>query len=166
MNGQPVTRLAGSGVEVIVLFFVASDCPISNRYIPEIRGLEDKFAGRTLCSGLFYPNVGETSDGVHQHEAAYGPEKHILLDPDNRLVGLTHAKLTPESAILVPERPGLTLFVTVYHGRIDNRYIQFGQARRRRHNTISNERSTMFFSTVLWSNRMDRRVGCGIIGHP
>jgi hypothetical protein len=166
MNGQPVTRLAGLDTEVIVLFFVASDCPISNRYIPEIRGLEDKFAGKNVVFWFVYPNVGETSDGVRQHEAAYGAEKHILLDPDHRLVGLTHAKLTPESAILVPERPGADTLRTVYHGRIDNRYIQFGQERPK----ATQHDLERAIDDVLQHRVVEQpngpAVGCGIIGHP
>src|ERR1700720_1228867 len=37
LNGEPVRSLAPSGASAVVLFFAASDCPISNRYVPEIR---------------------------------------------------------------------------------------------------------------------------------
>jgi AhpC/TSA family len=166
MSGQPVTRLAAPGTEAIVLFFVASDCPISNRYLPEIRGLEDKFAARNVAFWFVYPNVGETPEGVRQHEAAYGVERHILLDPDHRLVSLAHAKLTPESAILVPERPGAETLRTVYHGRIDDRYIQFGQERPK----ATQHDLERAIGDVLQHRAVEQpngpAVGCGIIGHP
>jgi hypothetical protein len=165
-NGQPVTRLAASGTEAIVLFFIASDCPIANRYIPEIRGLEEKFAAQHVVFWYVYPNVGETADGVRQHEAAYGAEKHVLLDPDHRLVGLAHAKLTPESAILVPEPQGAETLRTVYHGRIDDRYIQFGQEKPK----ATQHDLERAIDDVLQHRVVEQpngpAVGCGIIGHP
>jgi hypothetical protein len=165
-NGQPVTRLASSGTEAVVLFFVASDCPISNRYIPEIRSLEEKFAERHVVFWFVYPNVGETSSGVRKHEATYGSEEHILLDPDHRLVALAHAKLTPESAILVPERQAAEAFRTVYHGRIDDRYVQFGQERPK----ATQHDLERAIDDVLQRRSVEQpnepAVGCGIIGHP
>jgi AhpC/TSA family len=165
-NGQQVTRLASSGTEAVVLFFVASDCPISNRYIPEIRSLEEKFAAQHIVFWFVYPNVGETSSGVRQHEAAYGPEEHILLDPDHRLVALAHAKLTPESAILVPERSAAEAFRTVYHGRIDDLYVQFGQERPK----ATQHDLERAIDDVLRHRSVEQpngpAVGCGIIGHP
>jgi len=165
-SGQPVTRLAAPGTKAVVLFFVASDCPISNRYIPEIRGLEEKLASQHVVFWFVYPNFGETSSGVRQHEVAYGSEKHILLDPDHRLVTLAHAKLTPESAILVPERPDAETFRTVYHGRIDDRYVQFGQERPK----ATQHDLERAIGDVLQHRSVEQpngpAVGCGIIGHP
>ena len=71
--------------EAIVLFFTATDCPISNRYIPEIQRLEKKYAAQHVVFWFVYPNVGETGAAVRQHEAAYGTEAHVLLDPHHRL---------------------------------------------------------------------------------
>ena len=165
-NGQPVTRLASPGTEAVVLFFVASDCPISNRYIPEIRSLEEKFSAQHVVFWFVYPNVGETSSGVRQHEAAYGSEEHILLDPDHRLVAFAHAKLTPESAILVPEHSDAETFRTVYHGRIDDRYVQFGQERPQ----ATQHDLERAIGDVLQHRSVEQpngpAVGCGIIGRP
>jgi len=166
ITGQPVTRLAIPGTEAIVLFFVASDCPISNRYIPELQHLEDKFSVQHVAFWFVYPNVGETSEGVRQHEAAYGREKNILLDPHHQLVALTHAKVTPESAILVPERTGAEVLRTVYHGRIDDRYLQIGQERpsATQHDL---ERALVDVLQHRPAQQADGpAVGCGIIGQP
>jgi len=166
LNGQPVTRLVAPGTEAIVLFFVASDCPISNRYIPEMQHLENKFAAQPVVFWFVYPNVGETPDAVRQHEAVYGAEKHILLDLHHQLVALTHTKVTPESAVLVPERGGTEALRTVYHGRIDDRYVQIGQERPR----ATQHDLERAIADVL-QHRSVRQpdgpaVGCGIIGQP
>jgi AhpC/TSA family len=166
LNGQPVTRLAAPGTEAIVLFFVASDCLLSNRYTPEMQRLANKFAAQHVVFWFVYPNVGETPDAVRQHETAYGAEEHILLDPHQKLVGFAHAKVTPESAVLVSEHAGAETLRTVYHGRIDDRYVQIGQERPRatQHDL---ERAII---DVL-QHRSVRQptgpaVGCGIIGQP
>lgn len=128
LNGKPVTGLASPDTNVIVLFFAATDCPICNRYIPEIRGLENKFAAHVVF-WYVYPNVGENGAGVRQHVADYGAEAHVLLDPHHRLVNLAQVTVTPEAAVLIPQHSGTEPFRVIYHGRIDNRYIQIGEQR-------------------------------------
>jgi hypothetical protein len=166
MNGEPVSRLAAPGTEAIILFFVASDCPISNRYIPEIQRIEEKFAARHVTFWFVYPNVGETVEAVRQHEAAYGAEKNILLDPHHQLVALTHATVTPESAVLVPGHAGTETLRTVYHGRIDDRYLQIGQERP----AATQHDLERAIAEVLQHRPVQQpdgpAVGCGIIGQP
>lgn len=165
LNGQLITRLADPGTEAVVLFFVASDCPISNRYIPEIRRLEAKYAEQHVIVWFVYPNVGETVEGVRRHEETYGPEAHVLLDPYHRLVGLTNATVTPESAVLVPEDPGALAFRSVYHGRIDDRYVEIGRER---------PEATRYELERALADVLEHRpvqqadgpaIGCGIMGH-
>jgi AhpC/TSA family len=166
LNGQRITHLAAPDTEAIVLFFVASDCPISNRYIPELRRIENKFAAQHIIFWFVYPNVGETPEAVRQHEAAYGAEKNILLDPHHQLVALTHATVTPESAVLVPQRAGAETLRTIYHGRIDDRYLQIGQERP----SATQHDLERAIADVLQRRSPQQpggpAVGCGIIGQP
>ena len=129
LNGQPIASLASPDTKVIVLFFTATDCPISNRYIPAIQSLESKYAGQHVVFWYVYPNVGETEAGVRKHETDYGVEPHVLLDPQHRLVNLTRVQVTPEAAVLVPEQSGVDSLRVLYRGRIDNRYIRIGLQR-------------------------------------
>jgi AhpC/TSA family protein len=166
LNGEPVRSLAPSDASAVVLFFAASDCPISNRYLPEIRRIEEEFATRGVVLWFVYPNFGTTAEAVKQHEAVYGSENHVLLDPDHQLVTLAHAKVTPESAVLVPQPRGGDTFRAVYHGRIDDRYLRLGQERPKaaQHDL---ERAIL---DVLEGRVVEQpngpAVGCGIIGHP
>lgn len=129
LDGAPIGQLAAPGAEAVVVFFTATDCPISNRYIPEIQRLQKEFAPQHVTFWYVYPNAGETAGAVRQHELAYGAEEHVLLDPHHRLVGLARATITPETAILVPDGVDPESLRVVYHGRIDNRYIHFGVQR-------------------------------------
>jgi thiol-disulfide isomerase/thioredoxin len=166
LNERPITSLAAPGAEAIVLFFVASDCPISNRYIPELQRLENKFAAQHVVFWFVYPNVGETPEAVRQHEAAYGAEKNILLDPHHQLVALTRTTVTPESAVLVPQRTGEETLRTVYHGRIDDRYLHIGQERP----SATQHDLERAIADVLQHRTVQQpggpAVGCGIIGQP
>ncbi len=129
LKGLPITSLAAPGTQAVVLFFAATDCPICNRYIPEMQRLESRYAARHVVVWYVYPNPGETNASVRQHEADYGAETHVLFDRDHVLMKFTHAAITPEAAVLVPEASGAMPFRVVYHGRIDNRYIQLGEQR-------------------------------------
>jgi hypothetical protein len=166
LNGQPITRLSTPDTEGIVLFFIASDCPISNRYLPEMQRLESKFASQHVVFWFVYPNGGETSEAVRRHEAAYGAEGHILLDPHHKLVAITHAKVTPESAVLVPEHAGAETLRTVYHGRIDDRYVEIGRERP----AATQHDLERAIGDVLQHRFVQppdgSAVGCGIIGQP
>lgn len=129
LKGQPITRLTMPGTQAVVLFFAATDCPICNRYIPEIQTLERKYSAQHVVVWYVYPNPGETSAGVRQHEADYGAEAHVLMDRKHTLVKFAHVVITPEVALLIPDHSGPIPFRVVYRGRIDNRYIQLGEQR-------------------------------------
>ena len=164
LSGQPVRRLASAGTDAVVLFFAATDCPISNRYIPEMRRIEEEFVAQHVVLWFVYPNFGETPEAVRRHIAEYGTEQHVLLDPDHRLVALTHVKATPESAILVPEVDGTLR--EVYHGRIDDRYVRIGLERPK----ATQHDLERAIDDVLHHRAVEQAdgpaVGCGIIGHP
>ena len=163
LDGQPVTSLVSPDTKAIVLFFTATDCPISNRYIPAIQRLENKYAPQHVMFWYVYPNAGETEAGVRQHEVDYGTEQHVLLDPRHRLVDLARAKVTPEAAVLVPGLSADSLRV-LYRGRIDNRYLQIG---------LQRPSATQFDLERAIKDVLEQRaveppdgppVGCGIIG--
>jgi hypothetical protein len=130
-NGQPVDSLAPPGTRAVVLYFVASDCPISNRTFPEMQRVREEFASQPVRFWFVYPNTGETASIVQQHQAAFDSAGQVLLDTTGRLTRLTGVRATPEVAILEP-RPaadGETAWTTVYAGRVDNRYVRLGLER-------------------------------------
>jgi hypothetical protein len=131
LQGHPVRELAGPGVRVVVLVFAASDCPISNRYVPEIARLSKEFAGREGAGqGVrfwwVFPNAGDTAAVVAGHNREFAIHEDTVLDPRQTLVRKAQATVTPEAAVFVVEAGGLR---EVYHGRIDDRYISLGQER-------------------------------------
>ncbi len=126
LRGQPIHQLAGPGVHVVVLIFAASDCPISNRYVPEIARLTSEFSSQGVRFWWVYPNGADTASVVEQHNRDFSISGDSLLDPRQSIVAMAHASVTPESAVFEVERGALR---EVYHGRIDDRYISLGQER-------------------------------------
>jgi hypothetical protein len=126
LHGQPIRDLAGPGVRIVVLFFAASDCPISNRYVPEIKRLTQKYGPKGVRFWWVYPNAGDTAKAVADHNRDYAITGDTILDTKQSLVDMAHATVTPEAAIFLVEGDQLR---EIYHGRIDDRYLDIGQER-------------------------------------
>jgi hypothetical protein len=126
LNGHPIERIAPTGTKAVVLFFAASDCPISNRYIPEIERLDREFASQGVRFWWVYPNPGDTAEVVRRHDQQFDLHGDTVLDTDQRLTRMAHVNITPEVAVFVTSASGLH---EVYRGRIDDRYIALGLER-------------------------------------
>lgn len=126
LNGLPVRSLAGPGVQVVVLVFAATDCPISNRYVPEIARLRKEFGAQGVRFWWVFPNPEDTAAIVAQHRKDFALDEETLRDPRQSLVAMAHVGVTPEAAVFAVGGGSLR---EVYHGRIDDRYLSFGQER-------------------------------------
>ncbi len=123
-DGELVDPFASpAGAKAIVLLFVSVDCPISNRYAPEIQRLHDRFASQDVVFRLIYPNPTESADSIRRHLKEYGQRAQALSDPRHELVSAADVKVTPEAAVY--DRTGRL----VYRGRIDDRYVNPGLQR-------------------------------------
>jgi Redoxin len=116
---DPWARSAG---KVVVLIFVRSDCPIANRYAPEIARLSAAHLS-DAAFWMVYPDKRESSDQVRKHQRDYHPGLPALRDPQRVLLKRAQASVTPEAAVF--DAKGRL----VYHGRIDNWFEDFGRAR-------------------------------------
>jgi AhpC/TSA family len=125
LEGRRVTSLpAGPGPTVLV--FTGTECPISNRYAPELRRLGQRFGERGVAFRLVYVDPAETPAAIREHARAYGLGADALRDPRHELVRLVGATVTPEVAVFAADPAGPRL---VYRGRIDDRSVDFGRAR-------------------------------------
>jgi thiol-disulfide isomerase/thioredoxin len=160
LQGKPVAQLAGAGTQAVVLFFIATDCPVSNRYAPEIERLQKEFAGKPVAFWLVYPNATETAEGILRHRAAYALSGAALVRPSQWFVAEAQAAITPEAAVLVPSG---SEWRTVYAGRIDNRYVDIGRERPRatRHDLEDAVEAVLAHRAVVAPGGPP--VGCGIV---
>ena len=122
IDGRQVRPLENSRAKAVVFLFTRSDCPISNRYAPEVERLHSKFAPGGFEFWLVYVDPTESDDAIRRHVQAYGYHFGALIDRKHALVSLAKPAVTPEAAVYVNGR-------LVYRGRIDNRYSSFGKAR-------------------------------------
>lgn len=124
LNGRAVDPLkAGPGVVANVLVFTTTDCPISNRYAPEIKRLAARFHDRGVRFSLVYPVPGDTSAVVRKHLAAFAFDLPAVRDTAQELVQMTGVTVTPEVAVIDPRGR------VIYRGRIDDRWVDFGKDR-------------------------------------
>lgn len=122
LDGRPADPLAAQAVATVFLF-VRTDCPISNRYAPEVRRLWEDFAGRGVAFYLVYPDPGEEPDTIRRSIADFDYPLPALRDPEHRLVARAGATVTPEVAVF--DAAG----TMIYRGRIDDRWAGLGRPR-------------------------------------
>jgi len=123
LDGRQVEPLRAQNAKAIVFIFFRTDCPISNRYAPEVRRLYEKFAKTGIRFWLVYPDADETGVMIRKHIKEYEYRLSALRDPQHRLVKMTGAQVTPEAAVFSADGR------MVYRGRIDDRYVAFGKVR-------------------------------------
>jgi hypothetical protein len=129
IEGHDVTSLAMRETRYVAAIFVATDCPVSNRYLPLLTRLSKQFTPGAIRLWLVYPNPGDTLAAVRAHQSQYPAAASLpqLIAPDPRFLAQAHVHVTPEAAIFhgdaVMNQPVL------WHGRIDNRYLTFGTQR-------------------------------------
>ena len=112
-----------NAARVRILLFVRTDCPITNRYAPELQRLSGKFTGPGVEFWLVYPDRTSTPAAIMEHISQYHFPGKPLQDPRHELVKRAHATITPEAAVF--DASGRL----VYHGRIDDRWVEIGKAR-------------------------------------
>ncbi|MDH4065057.1 MAG: redoxin domain-containing protein [Acidobacteriota bacterium] len=121
LDGRPVNPLdVGSGGRATVLIFTTTDCPISNRYAPEVARLDEGFRDRGVAFWLVYPVPGDTPEKIREHTRVFGYGLPVARDTGFALVRRTGVTVTPEVAVI--DASG----TMVYRGRIDDRYVDFG----------------------------------------
>jgi hypothetical protein len=129
IDGHDVISLATSGTQYVTAIFVATDCPISNRYLPLLTRLSKQFMPRGVRLWLVYPNPGDTLATVRAHQSQYPAAASLpqLIAPDPRFLAHAHVHVTPEAAIFRSD--DVMAQPVLWHGRIDDRYLTFGTQR-------------------------------------
>jgi AhpC/TSA family len=123
VDGLPRGLWPNDQSSVTVAVFTRSDCPISNRYAPDIRQLYERFHPRGVEFYLVYVDPRETPAAIRDHLKEYEYPCPALRDPEHRLVATTGATVTPEAVVFDAGRQ------LSYRGRIDDVNIALGSSR-------------------------------------
>ncbi len=122
LDGKAQNPVAGASGKVVVLVFLRTDCPVSNRYAPAIQRIATRYQKESQFF-LVFPAKAASAQAIRKYIDAYDYKLPALRDPQHVLVKQAHAQITPEVAVF--DRRG----TLVYHGRVDNLYEDFGRAR-------------------------------------
>lgn len=156
LDGHPFDCLADSAGNILVVIFSRTDCPISNRFAPEIRGLVERFRPRGVEFFLVYVDPAETPDVIRRHLSEYHYPCRALRDPKHALVAHCSATTTPEAVVFNKDRE------ITYRGRINDLYVELGQPRpvATTHDLADAIEAAFAGSPV--ANRVTKPVGCPI----
>ena len=110
-----------AALTLTVFIFTTSDCPISNRYAPEIQRLAAVYGDKAKFV-LVFPVSADTPQVITEHKKKFGYALEHLRDAEQKFVKLTGVTVTPEAAVM---KDGVLL----YRGRIDDRYVELGRER-------------------------------------
>jgi len=124
LDGRLIDPLApASGVRATVFVFITSDCPIANRYAPEIQRLTAIFTPQGVRFWLVYANPHEPVASIRNHLRQFQYAIPALRDPEHALVRFTKVTVSPEAAVV--DQGGSLM----YHGRLDDRWVNLGRDR-------------------------------------
>lgn len=128
IDGRSLNLFAPAGA-ASVIFFIATDCPISNSYAPEIQRVCQDYAARGVACSLVYEDVdlpgARLDESVRKHLQEYRYSGiAVAIDRSRSVAKRAKATVTPEAVVV--DRGGKVR----YRGRIDNFYAALGQTRR------------------------------------
>jgi hypothetical protein len=109
--------------KIVVLVFISSECPISNKFAPELERLAHKFATNDVSFNLVYPNASDSKSKILEHRREYHLTAPYLRDPKHELVKAAGVTVTPEAAVFDSARE------LVYRGRINDQFLALGKGR-------------------------------------
>jgi hypothetical protein len=156
LNGAPVDIWSDGQDRIRVVVFTRSDCPISNRYAPDVRKLYDEFHPRGVDIYLIYVDPQETPETIRAHLHEFSYPCPALRDPDHTLVAFTQATVTPEAVVFAQDRE------IAYRGRISDLYAELGKARSAA--TKHDLRDAIAATLDGWpvAERVTKAIGCYI----
>lgn len=143
-----------------VLVFLGVECPISNRYVPELRRLHTKFAEQNVGWWFVYPGTGYSLESIRQHVREFSVAGDVARDPQLTLARRAQVQMTPEVAIFLPHGR------LVYHGRIDDRFPELTVERRAPTRRDLEETLEVIVAGGQVAPTHTQAVGCYIPGLP
>jgi hypothetical protein len=128
LDGRPVQPFASGpgGATVSVFVFTRSDCPIANRYAPDLERLQRQAAAARIDFWMVFVDPAESGPEIREHLKRFAYTGRALRDPRHDLARATGATIAPEAAVFQRDGRGPRL---VYRGRIDDRYQAPGRMR-------------------------------------
>ena len=116
LDGKEVDPFELSKGSILVFVFLGNECPIANRYAPELRRIYDRFQPKGVHFWFVHPAKEESLLDIATHAKAYQTPGRVVADPSQTLARFCGATITPEAAVFTPQGK------LAYRGRIDDRF--------------------------------------------
>jgi len=155
-RGLVHTKAEWSRAKAILLFFVTTDCPVANSYVPEMNRIHDAYAPRGVLVWAVQAETSIPDAAVATYARDYRYGFPLLLDPAQNLVRLSGATITPQAAVLAPD--GRVLYL----GRIDNRVVDFGRQRPQATEADLREALDAVLAGKPVAHPLTKSIGCAI----
>lgn len=162
LEGARVELFADPTKDVVVILFVAVECPISNRFAPVVNRIHEDFEANDFAMWTVYTDDLFTTDQIEKHRTDYQYKIPVLIDFDRKLAKYCGASVTPEAVVYV--RESSEQYRMVYRGRVNNQYVDFGKWRQK-----STKQDLLEVLTEVRENGIDgiefqetRAIGCYI----
>lgn len=154
-DGQPL-NIPVPDAKATVLVFLSVDCPVANTYAPALRRFEEGYAEKGIAFVRVYPDPFQEVKAIAGHAESYGYQSTAVHDTDHALVVRSGVKVTPEVAVILPDG------TVPYHGRIDDRYADFGKYRQQAQREDLRETLDAVLAKHTLEPRATKAIGCFI----
>lgn len=146
-------------VAVLVLLFIRTDCPISNRYAPEIERIYENYNRPGVEFRLVYTERLIDAAGMARHKSEYGLKLPSEIDTDHAQVRRTKVTVTPEAVVFADGK-------MIYTGQIDDLYPSLGRSRRQATTHDLDDVLRELAKGRKPAPRSTRAIGCAIESGP
>lgn len=109
--------------KLTVALFIAVDCPIANRYAPEVSRIQATYAKKGVSFLRVYVDPSIPNAEIIQHGKDFKLDFPAVMDVKHAWVKGIGVAITPEAAVL--DKKGNV----IYRGRIDDRFVEHGRAK-------------------------------------
>lgn len=132
LDGRQRTLGSTPGCRGLALVFLATECPISNEYIPRLNKLAEAYSKKGIEFFGVISDRSVTRVQVRKHSAEFHVKFPVLLDTTGELLGTVGATHTPQAFVF--DGTGQE----IYRGRIDDGYVRVGKKTTPRKNFLAN----------------------------
>ena len=123
IDGRPLKLGLQNKVTPVIMVFLDTGCPISNRYIPELNRLFGQAKAADIqMLGVFAETRADLAD-IRRYQQEYQLQFPVIFDTTGELADRLKPEVTPEAFVIGTDDDIL------YRGRIDNRFAAIGQLR-------------------------------------
>lgn len=155
IEGKPLEIPVKKATATVILF-IAVDCPISNRYAPEMARIYKDYSENKVAFIRVYVDDSVSLADMKQHGADFKMPSQAHLDGKHLLVKALGMTVTPEVAVVGQDG------TLLYRGRINDMYMEHSRVREGQFRQDLREALKEIVAGNPVSKPFTTAIGCGI----